>query len=454
MPTIQLRTAIPGPKSQELMQRRQAAVARGVSHATPIFAARAEGAVLEDVDGNRLLDFAGGIGVLNAGHRAPRVVAAIREQLDAFIHTCFSVAPYEKYIALAEKLNSLVPGSFPKKSILVNSGAEAIENAVKIARAYTRRPAIICFEDAFHGRTMLTMSLTSKTHPYKAGFEPFATDIYRIPYAYCYRCSYSLQYPSCSVFCAHHLEDTFKRVVASEAVAAVVVEPVLGEGGFVAPPREFFAILQDTCKRHSILFIADEVQSGFGRTGAMFASERYGIIPDILVSAKSIAAGVPLAAVTGRADVMDAAGVGGLGGTYGGNPLACAAALAAIETLEQEDLPARAEKLGQRFESRAHGWMKRWPLIGDARGLGAMRALELVRSRDTREPAKEEAEEVLRHCRERGLILLSAGTYGNVLRLLVPLIITDAQFAEGLDVLESSLALVADSQVEAAPRHA
>jgi 4-aminobutyrate aminotransferase/(S)-3-amino-2-methylpropionate transaminase len=454
MSTIQLRTSIPGPKSQELMRRRQTAVARGVSHATPIFAARAEGAILEDVDGNRFLDFAGGIGVVNAGHRAPRVVAAIREQLDAFIHTCFSVAPYEKYIALAEKLNSLVPGAFAKKSVLVNSGAEAIENAVKIARAYTRRPAIICFEDAFHGRTMLTMSLTSKTHPYKAGFEPFATDVYRIPYAYCYRCSYSLQYPSCNVFCAQHLEDTFKRVVASEAVAAVVVEPVLGEGGFVAPPREFFAILQETCKRHGILFIADEVQSGFGRTGAMFASERYGITPDILVSAKSIAAGMPLAAVTGRAEVMDAPALGGLGGTYGGNPLACAAALAAIETLERENLPQRAEKLGQRFDARARDWKKRWPLIGDVRGLGAMRALELVRSRDTREPAKEEAEQVLRHCREHGLILLSAGSYGNVLRLLVPLVITEDQFDEGLDVLESSLATVAESQMEAAPRQA
>jgi 4-aminobutyrate aminotransferase / (S)-3-amino-2-methylpropionate transaminase / 5-aminovalerate transaminase len=436
------------------MRRRQTAVARGVSHATPIFAARAEGAILEDVDGNRFLDFAGGIGVVNAGHRAPRVVAAIREQLDAFIHTCFSVAPYEKYIALAEKLNSLVPGAFAKKSVLVNSGAEAIENAVKIARAYTRRPAIICFEDAFHGRTMLTMSLTSKTHPYKAGFEPFATDVYRIPYAYCYRCSYSLQYPSCNVFCAQHLEDTFKRVVASEAVAAVVVEPVLGEGGFVAPPREFFAILQETCKRHGILFIADEVQSGFGRTGTMFASEHYGITPDILVSAKSIAAGMPLAAVTGRAEVMDAPALGGLGGTYGGNPLACAAALAAIETLERENLPERAEKLGQRFDARARDWKKRWPLIGDVRGLGAMRALELVRSRDTREPAKEEADEVLRHCREHGLILLSAGSYGNVLRLLVPLVITEDQFDEGLDVLESSLATVAESQMEAARRHA
>jgi 4-aminobutyrate aminotransferase / (S)-3-amino-2-methylpropionate transaminase / 5-aminovalerate transaminase len=370
------------------------------------------------------------------------------------MHTCFSVAPYEKYIALAEKLNALMPGDFAKKTILLNSGAEAIENAVKIARAYTHRPAIICFEDAFHGRTMLTMSLTSKTHPYKAGFEPFATDIYRIPYAYCYRCSYSLKYPSCNVFCAHHLEDTFKRVVASEAVAAVVVEPVLGEGGFVAPPPEFFTVLQEICKRHQILLIADEVQTGFGRTGAMFASERYGITPDILVSAKSVASGMPLAAVTGRAEIMDGPGVGGLGGTYGGNPLACAAALAAIETLERENLPARAEQLGARFESRAKEWKKRWPLIGDVRRLGAMCALELVRSAGQREPAKEETEQVLRHCRERGLILLSAGSYGNVLRVLVPLVVTTEQFDEGLNVLESALTIVAESQVETAPRHA
>jgi 4-aminobutyrate aminotransferase/(S)-3-amino-2-methylpropionate transaminase len=452
MATIQLRTPIPGPKSREWMQRRQAAVARGVSHATRIFAARAEGASIEDVDGNRFLDFAGGIGVVNVGHRAPAVVDAIRKQLDAFVHTCFSVAPYGKYVELAEKLNSLVPGTFPKKTVLVNSGAEAIENAVKIARCYTHRPAIICFEDAFHGRTMLTMSLTSKTHPYKAGFEPFATDIYRIPYAYCYRCSYSLQYPSCGVFCAHHLEDTFKRVVAAEAVAAVVVEPVLGEGGFVAPPPEFFTIIQDICRRNKILLVADEVQTGFGRTGAMFASERYGITPDILVSAKSIADGLPLAAVTGRAEIMDTPGVGGLGGTYGGNPLACAAALAVIETLERENLPARAEKIGERFDARAREWKKRWPLIGDVRGLGAMRALELVRPGATREPAKEETDKVLRHCLEHGLILVSAGSYGNVIRLLMPLVITDQEFDEGLQVMEDALMSVAES-LEAAPRH-
>ncbi len=454
MRTIQLKSAIPGPKSIELMQRRQAAVARGVSHATPIFAARAEGAVLEDVDGNRFLDFAGGIGVLNVGHRAPRVVAALREQLDAFLHTCFSVAPYSKYVELAEKLNSLTPGKFAKKTVLVNSGAEAIENAVKIARSYTKRQAIICFEDAFHGRTMLAMSLTSKTHPYKAGFEPFASEIYRIPYAYCYRCSYSLKFPSCGAYCAHHLEDSFKRLVASESVAAVVVEPVLGEGGFVAPPREFYTVLQEICRKHEILFIADEVQTGFGRTGSMFASEYYGIVPDLLISAKSIAAGLPLAAVTGRAEIMDAPGIGGLGGTYGGNPLACAAALASIETMERENLSARAQKLGDAFEARSREWEKRWPLIGESRGLGAMRALELVKSRQTREPAKDETEKVLKYCRDHGLILLSAGSYGNVLRLLVPLVITDEQFDEGLDVLEAALASVAEVPVEAGSRRA
>jgi 4-aminobutyrate aminotransferase/(S)-3-amino-2-methylpropionate transaminase len=301
---------------------------------------------------------------------------------------------------------------------------------------------------------MLTMSLTSKTHPYKAGFEPFASDIYRIPYAYCYRCSYSLQYPDCGVFCAKHLEDTFKRVVASETVAAVVVEPVLGEGGFVVPPPEFFSIVQDTCRRHEILFIADEVQTGFCRTGAMFACERYGVVPDLLVSAKSIAGGMPLAAVTGRADIMDTPGVGGLGGTFGGNPVSCAAALAAIEIMERENLSARAEKLGELFDLRARGWKKRWLLIGDVRGLGAMRAIELVRSPETREPAKAETEQVVRYCYEHGLILISAGTYGNVVRLLVPLVVTDEQFDEGLNVLEGALASVAKSQMEAAPQRA
>jgi 4-aminobutyrate aminotransferase/(S)-3-amino-2-methylpropionate transaminase len=310
---------------------------------------------------------------------------------------------------------------------------------------------MVCFEDAFHGRTLLAMSLTSKTHPYKAGFGPFATEIYRIPYAYCYRCSYGLQYPSCDVFCAHHLEDTFKRVVAAEGVAAVVVEPILGEGGFVTPPPEFFLIIQEICRLHKIVLIVDEVQTGFARTGAMFASERYGISPDILVSAKSLAAGMPLAAVTGRAEIMDAPEVGGLGGTYSGNPLACAAALASIETLERENLAARATEIGEMFDLRASEWKKRWPLIGEIRGLGAMRAIELVRTPEKRAPAKEETDRILRYCHAHGLILISAGSYGNVIRLLVPLVITDNELKEGLDVLQAAIASVAETQVKATP---
>lgn len=454
MGSIQLRTTIPGPRSQALMKRREAAVPRGVYHASPIFAARAEGAMVEDVDGNRFIDFAGGIGCINVGHRAPRVVAAIREQVDAFLHTCFSVAPYEKYIAAAERMNAITPGNFAKKTLFLNSGAEAVENAVKIARFYTGRPAIVCFEDAFHGRTMLTMSLTSKTHPYKAGFEPFAADVYRIPYAYCYRCSYSLQYPSCEIFCARHLEDTFRRVVDAESVAAVIAEPILGEGGFVAPPPEFFRIIQEICRRHKILFIADEVQTGFGRTGKMFASERYEIVPDLFVTAKSIAGGLPLAAVTGRAEIMDGPQVGGIGGTFGGNPLACATALAAIETIEREGLCESAERIGERFESRVRDWRRRFPLVAEVRGLGAMRAIEFVRSQEKREPAKEETEKIIRHCHERGLIVLSTGTYGNVIRLLVPLVISDELFDEGMDVLEAAVASVTESRLETAPRPA
>jgi 4-aminobutyrate aminotransferase/(S)-3-amino-2-methylpropionate transaminase len=446
MPTIQLRTPIPGPRSQEWMKRRVAAVPRGHQQATPIFVARAEGAVLEDVDGNRFIDFAGGIGCQNVGHRSPNVVAAIRDQLDRYLHLCFSVTPYEGYVRLAERLNQLAPGDFPKKTLLVNSGAEAVENAVKIARAYTHRPAVIAFEDAFHGRTLLTLSLTSKTHPYKTGFEPFASDIYRIPYAYCYRCSYSLQYPSCGVFCAHHLQDTFKRVVAAEAVAAVIAEPVLGEGGFVAPPPEFFKILQEICRQRSILFIADEVQTGFGRTGALFACERYGIVPDLMTTAKSLGGGLQLAAVTGRTEIMDAPVVGSLGGTFGGNPLACAAALAVIEQFEDGKLSARAQELGERFAERAQAWQKRWPLIGDVRGLGAMRAIEFVRSHETHEPASEETKQIARSCYEHGLVVLSTGTYGNVIRLLVPLVITDEQFEEGLGVLEWAIQSVCEAK--------
>ena len=448
MKTIQLRTEIPGPQSRALMARREAAVANGTYHATPIFAAKAEGAVIEDVDGNRFLDFAGGIGCLNMGHRAPRVVAAIREQLDKFLHVCFSVTPYESYIALAEKLNALAPGKFPKKTFLINSGAEAVENAIKIARAYTKRPAVICFEDAFHGRTLLTMSLTSKTHPYKTGFAPFASDIYRIPYAYEYRGEKGATAESF----AHHLENAFKRVVAPESVAAVIVEPVQGEGGFIVPPLNYLRIVQDLCRKHGIVFIADEVQSGIGRSGKWFASEHFGIEPDLIAIAKSIGGGLPLAGVIGRAEIMDAPSEGSLGGTFAGNPLSCVAALAALETIEKEGLLERSTAIGKRFETRARGWQKKWELVGDVRGLGGMCAIELVRNPASREPADTEMKQIARYCYEHGLITITAGTYNNVIRILVPLVITDEQFDEGLDVIETALASVTEPKRAALSR--
>src|SRR6266852_355007 len=446
MATIQLQTAIPGPKSKSLGDRRANAIPRGLSIGTPVYVAKAEDAWIEDVDGNRYLDFAGGIGCLNVGHRREPVVTAVKNQLDRFLHTCVQVTPYEDYVRLAERMNQVTPGKFPKKTLFVNSGAEAVENAVKIARAYTGRPAIIAFEDAFHGRTMMTLPLTSKTHPYKAGFAPFPSDVYRVPFAYCYRCSYNLSYPSCDLYCARHLEDTFKRVVANEEVAAVIAEPVMGEGGFIAPPPYYFKVLIDLCRKHGILFIADEVQSGFGRTGAMFASERYGIEPDLIVTAKSLGGGLPLAAVTGRAEIMDAPGPGGLGGTFAGNPLSCAAALAVLDLFEHEDLLTRANELGDRFQRRAREWQRRWSIIGDVRGLGGMQAIELVQSRETKAPAAEETKKITQYCYEHGLITITAGSYSNVIRVLVPLVVTSEQLDEGLDVLESAIALVCDKK--------
>jgi 4-aminobutyrate aminotransferase/(S)-3-amino-2-methylpropionate transaminase len=446
MSTIQLRTPIPGPKSKALGERRAKAVPRGLSHGTPIYVAKAEDAWLEDVDGNRYLDFAGGIGCLNVGHRQEAVVNAVRDQLDRFLHTCVQVTPYESYVRLAERMNEVTPGDFPKKTVFVNSGAEAVENAVKIARAYTKRPGIIAFEDAFHGRTMMALSLTSKTHPYKAGFAPFPGEVYRVPYAYCYRCSYSLQYPSCDLYCARHLEDTFKRVVANEDVAAVIAEPVLGEGGFVAPPPDYFKVVMELCHKYGILFIADEVQSGFGRTGTLFASERYGIEPDILVSAKSLGGGLPIAAVTGRAEIMDGPGIGGLGGTFAGNPLSCVAALAVLDLFERENLLARANELGDRFQRRAREWQQRWSIIGDVRGLGGMQAIELVQSAETKAPAADETKKITQYCYEHGLITITAGTYSNVIRVLVPLVITNEQMDEAMSVLESAIASVCDQK--------
>jgi 4-aminobutyrate aminotransferase/(S)-3-amino-2-methylpropionate transaminase len=446
MKTIRIGTEIPGPKSRALVTRRDAAIPRGPALVTPIFAAKAEGAWIEDVDGNRYIDFAGGIGCLNVGHRAPRVEKALREQLEKFLHLCFGVTPYESYVALAEKLNALAPISGPKKTMFINTGAEAVENAVKIARIYTKRPAVICFEDAFHGRTLLTMTLTSKIMPYKAGFAPFAPEVYRVPYAYCYRCSYGKTYPSCEMYCAKHLEDTFRRVVGADSVAAIIAEPVLGEGGFVIPPKEFFPVLRKICDQHGIVLIADEVQSGIARTGKMFAMEHFGVEPDLITTAKSLGGGLPLAGVTGRAEIMDAAHPGGLGSTFAGNPASCVAALAALETIERDGLLERSTRLGKRFVERAEGWKKKWKIIGDVRALGGMCAFELVTDRDTREPAGAETKELAKYAYEHGLITITAGTLGNVMRILVPLVITDEQFEEGLDVLEAGVAHVSEKR--------
>jgi 4-aminobutyrate aminotransferase / (S)-3-amino-2-methylpropionate transaminase / 5-aminovalerate transaminase len=440
--SIHLVTAIPGPRSAELQKRREASVARGVSSVLPVFIRRALGAILEDVDGNQLLDFTGGIGCQNAGHVPQQVLHAIREQAEQFIHTCFMVTPYEGYVHLAEELNSRAPGRFPKKTFFVNSGAEAVENAIKLARHFTRRQAIIAFEDGFHGRTQLALSLTGKSKPYKAGFGPFAPEIYRMPYGYCYRCPHNLTYPSCEIQCAERLESTFKRHIEAEAVAAVIFEPVLGEGGFVTPPPEWFEVIRNLCRKHGILVIADEIQSGFCRTGPMFACEYFGLEPDIIITAKSFAAGLPLAAVTGRSEIMDSPGPGGLGGTFGGNPVACAAALEILRAVDTLHLSDRSRHIGDLFELRTRDWPGRFSLIGEIRGLGAMRAVELVKDRHTKEPAPEETRAVLAACHRRGLIIISAGTFGNVIRMLVPLIATDEQITEGLHVLEEALAEV------------
>jgi 4-aminobutyrate aminotransferase/(S)-3-amino-2-methylpropionate transaminase len=429
--SIRLKTALPGPRSVALAARREAAVPKGIGHATPIYTAEARGALLTDVDGNVLIDFAGGIGTMNVGHANPDVVRAAAVQLSRFTHTCFSVAPYEGYVALAEKLNAITPGRGPKKTMLANSGAEALENAVKVARRATGREAVVVFEHAFHGRTLLTMSMTSKVRPYKHGFGPFAPEVYRLPYPYEYRDRARVS--------AASLEEFFLTHVAADNVACVVIELVLGEGGFVVAPRDYVDALVRICRERGILLVADEVQTGFGRTGRMFACEHYGLEPDLVTMAKSLAGGLPLSAVTGRADVMDAAQVGGLGGTYTGNPVACAAALAAIAFLEEHRLVERAAAIGRTVEARFRAFSERFPFIGDARGLGAMRALEIVRDRTGREPDKERTDRILRHACEKGLLLLSAGTFGNVIRTLMPLVITDDELAEGLDVLEHAL---------------
>jgi len=429
-------------RTEELLNRRRAAVPRGVFNVAPIFADSAEGVWLHDVDGKTYLDFAGGLGVLNVGHRHPHVLAALRAQLDRYLHTCFHVAMYEPYVALAERLNEITPGDFPKKTMLVNSGAEAVENAVKIARAATGRKAVITFEHAFHGRTLLGLSLTSKVDPYKVGFGPFAPEIYRIPYPYLYRCPQKHS-GTCTAHVIATIEEAFRVRVDAGDVAAVIIEPVTGEGGFIVPPPDFLPALADLCRRHGILLVADEVQTGFGRTGRFFAVEHAGVEPDLLVAGKSLASGLPLASVTGRADLMEAPQAGGLGGTYGGNPLACVAALAVIDVMQSEGFLERAQAIGVHVLARFQTMQRRFPIIGDVRGLGAMVGMELVEDRESKTPARAATAQVLAACLERGLLILKSGVYDNVIRILVPLVISDEDLERGLNVLEEALAAVA-----------
>ena len=436
---IRLQTEIPGPNSRALLARRAKAVPRGVPAVTPLAVVHAEGAVLTDADGNRLIDFGGGIGVVNTGHRHPGVVEAVRAQLDRFAHVCFPVSTYEPYVELAERLNRLTPGTHEKRTFFVNSGAEAVENAVKVARYFTGRQAVICFDHGFHGRTNLTMALTAKVMPYKKGFGPFAPEVYRIPYPYCYRCAEGPSGGRCCLADTARLEQVLATTVDPGTVAAIIMELELGEGGFVPAPLEYVQTLAAFAKQHGILFIADEIQTGFGRTGKLFASEHYGLVPDLMTTAKSLAGGLPLAAVTGRADVMEAPHVGGLGGTYGGNPLACAAALAVLDAMEAERIPAHAQRTGDRVKARFRQWAEQFSCIGDIRGLGAMVGLELVTDRESRAPDKALTGRVLAAALERGLVLLSAGTFGNTIRVLAPLTADDAIIDEGLDVMGAAL---------------
>ena len=435
-------TEIPGPRSREWFERRKAAIPPGVANVHAIVTARASGAIIEDVDGNRLIDFATGIAVLNVGHTAPEVVAAAQKQLELDTHTCFHVTASEPYIELAERLNVLAPGEFEKRTMFANSGAEAVENAVKIARYATKRQAIVTFDHAFHGRTLLAMTLTAKVMPYKQGMGPFAPEVYRLPFAYPYR------WPSGPERCAEealaYAKDEMHKHIGEENIAAVIVEPIQGEGGFVIPAPGFLKGLADFCREHGIVFIADEIQSGMGRAGRWFAVEDEGVVPDIITSAKSLGGGMPISAVTGRADLMDAVHVGGLGGTYGGNPVAAAAALAVLDKIEREGLLERSRRLGERIMARLRDMRSRHQLIGDVRGRGMMTAVELVADRRTKEPIDgPTGARIVQHCLENGVVILKAGTYDNVIRLLPPLTIDEGLLDEGLDVLDEAIGAAA-----------
>ena len=430
--SIELHTDVPGPRSREILARKKRVVAEPLSIYLPIVVAEARGATLTDVDGNTFIDFTGGVGCLNVGHSHPRLVEAAQEQLSRFSHTDFTILPYELYVTLAERLCELTPIAGPRKAAFFNAGTEAVENAVKFARAYTGRPAVIGFEGGFHGRTLLSLTLTSKTHPYKAGLGPFAPEVYRVPFPQGYRGPTAAEALSA-------LERALVTQVAAETVAAIVIEPVQGEGGFQVAPPEFMAGVRDLCDRHGIVLVVDEVQTGFARTGKLFAIEHYGVDPDLVTMAKSIAGGLPLSAVVGKQAIMDAPGDSAIGGTYVGNPVAQAAALAVLDVIEEEGLCERAVALGETMRTRMQGWQGRWPQIGDVRGLGAMLAIELVHDPATKEPAADIASEVVEHAARHGLLLLKSGVYSNCIRVLTPLVLADAELDEALGVWEEAL---------------
>lgn len=429
---VRIQTELPGPKSKAVLERKGKAVPRALAALAPFVVAKAEGVVVEDLDGNRFLDFSGGWGVLNVGHNHPKVVAAIKEQTDKFIHTDFTAVPYEPLVELAERINRLAPGPSPKRTAFFNSGAEAVENAVKISRAATGRKAVICFEHAFHGRTYLAMTMTHKAMPYKAGFGPYVPDVFRLPYPYPYRNPISME----------ELERRLLALVDPGEVACLVVEPVIGEGGFIVPPPEFFPFLRELADRYGFLLVADEVQTGVGRTGKFFATEHYGVEPHLITFAKSIAGGMPLSGVVGVAEVMDKPIPGAIGGTYVGNPVACAAALAVLDVVEEEGLVARADHIGGLLHRGLERIAARFPIVGEVRGLGAMVGMELVKDPATKTPAKEETARIQKEALRRGLIFPTAGVYGNVIRFLVPLTIPDDALAEGIALLEQAFEAV------------
>jgi len=434
-------TEIPGPASKELLARRETAVPRGVFNTTPIFTQRASGAIIEDVDGNRLIDLSTGIAVLNVGNTSPAVVKAVQEQAERYTHTCFHVTMNEPYVELAEKLNAIIPGDHEKKTMFANSGAEAVENAVKIARYHTGRQGVVVFDHAFHGRTLLAMTMTGKAMPYRRGFGPFAGEVYRVPYAYPYRCPAGAPPDACGPACAAAAIDRIETQIGPSSVACMVIEPVIGEGGFIVPAPGFIPTLKEYCDRNGILFVTDEVQTGFGRTGRWFGIEHEGVVPDLVITGKALGGGLPVSGVTGRAEVMEQVHVGGIGGTFGGNPIACAAGLAVIELIERDGLCERAGHIGRIMLERLREIAESSELVGDVRGRGAMAAIELVADRATKVPAKEAAERVIEACYRDGVIVLKAGTYDNVIRLLPPLTITEDLLDDGLSVLAKAVAL-------------